>query len=124
MDGASKASDWVLIPVQPSPYDLRATADLIDIIRVRKQITDGRPGAAVIVNYFVAGTVLGTEIQAAVAEHPISVRHTQLVQRLVCPRTAASGQTVFDAKDQTAQTEIAAVADEVLQRIQQQGAKP
>ena len=119
--GAIKASDLVLIPVQPSPYDLWATTDLVDIIRVRQQITDGQPDAAFIVNRIVAGTVLGTEVQTVLAEQGIGVLRAQVAQRQVYPRTAANGETVFDAKDKAGKAEIAALADEVLERINQKG---
>lgn len=39
---AIKAADLVLIPVQPSPYDIWAAADLVELIKARQEITDGR----------------------------------------------------------------------------------
>lgn len=38
---AIRASDLILIPVQPSPYDVWATSDLVDIIKARQEVTDG-----------------------------------------------------------------------------------
>src|ERR1700742_4300468 len=33
---AVRTADFILIPVQPSPYDIWATADLVEIIKTRK----------------------------------------------------------------------------------------
>ncbi|QDE42284.1 hypothetical protein E6P06_02930 (plasmid) [Citrobacter sp. CF971] len=36
---AMKAADCVLIPVQPSPYDIWATSDLVDLVKQRIELT-------------------------------------------------------------------------------------
>ncbi|NEM13200.1 MAG: AAA family ATPase, partial [Xanthomonas perforans] len=38
---AIKAADVVLIPVQPSPYDIWAASDLVDLVKQRIELTDG-----------------------------------------------------------------------------------
>ena len=40
---AIKCADLIIIPVQPSPYDIWASEDLVDIIKHRQQLTDGNP---------------------------------------------------------------------------------
>lgn len=37
---AIKASDIIIIPVQPSPYDIWATSDLVDLVKQRIEMTD------------------------------------------------------------------------------------
>lgn len=37
---AIKVSNFILIPVQPSPYDIWATSDLVDLVKQRIEITD------------------------------------------------------------------------------------
>jgi hypothetical protein len=44
-----KAADCVLIPVQPSPYDIWATSDLVDLVKQRIELTDGKLKAAFVV---------------------------------------------------------------------------
>ena len=46
---AIKASDIIIIPVQPSPYDIWATSDLVDLVKQRIEMTDGKLKAAFIV---------------------------------------------------------------------------
>ena len=40
----------MLIPVQPSPYDVWSCADLVDILEARRTVTDGLPHAAFVVS--------------------------------------------------------------------------
>ena len=57
LDGAAKladlipavirVSDYVLIPVQPSPYDVWAVSELVDLITARRQVTEGSTGCGV-----------------------------------------------------------------------------
>ncbi len=46
---AVKVADLVVIPVQPSPYDIWACADLVDIIVARRSVTDGKPKAVFVI---------------------------------------------------------------------------
>ena len=109
-----KIADVVLIPVTPSPYDLWAATDLVDFVKARREITDGKPKASFIISRAIAGTRLGDEITDALAEHELSVFDTHIVQRQVYPQTASEGGTVFDSRNAAALAEINALADEVL----------
>ncbi len=46
---AIKCSDLVLVPVTPSPYDIWACNDLVEIIKARQSVTDGLPKAAFVI---------------------------------------------------------------------------
>lgn len=110
---AIKASDVVLIPVQPSPYDIWATADLVEAIQARQEIADGTPRAAFVITRKIAGTKLGSDVRSALGEHGLPILAAEVVQRQVYPRTAAAGLTVFDADNAQARDEIDAVATEL-----------
>jgi chromosome partitioning protein len=56
---AVKAADVILIPVQPSPYDVWATADLVDKVKQRREITDGKLKVAFVVSRAIEGTKIG-----------------------------------------------------------------
>src|SRR5512144_2401425 len=47
---ALKVADLVLIPVQPSPYDIWAAESLVELVRTRQEITDGKLKAAFLVS--------------------------------------------------------------------------
>ena len=110
---ALKVSDAVLIPVQPSPYDIWAASDLVDLIRARQEVTDGIPLASFVISRAIKRTRLGREVTGAVAEYGLPVFEAMTIQRQAYPRTAAEGRTVFDEAAPDAIAEINAIADEL-----------
>lgn len=111
---AIKVSDFILIPVQPSPYDIWAASDLVDFIKARQEVTDGAPLAGFVVSRVVEGTRLGGDVRAALDEYALPIFETTISQRQVYPQTASEGQTVFDAGNAKAKAETTALIDEVL----------
>jgi chromosome partitioning protein len=120
---ALKVADVVLIPVQPSPYDIWAAADLVDLIKARQEVTDGKPQAAFLISRAIKRTVLGREILAALAEYGLPVFASGTVQRQSYPRSAAEGRTVLEDGSKEAAEEINAIADELLASFGSGGAR-
>lgn len=108
IDGAPQAADLavsaiksahiVLIPVQPSPYDIWATADLVELVKSRIEITDGKLQAAFVVSRAIKGTKIGGEIEEALNGYGLPVLPTRITQRVSYPTTAAAGTTVLDTE--------------------------
>ncbi|MBP8938496.1 ParA family partition ATPase [Brucella anthropi] len=113
---AIKAANFILIPVQPSPYDIWATADLVDLVKQRIEVTDGKLRAAFVVSRAIKGTKIGSEITEALNGYGLPVLATRITQRVGYPGSAAAGSTVLDLEpDSEAAREIIALADEVKQ---------
>lgn len=93
---AIKAASFILIPVQPSPYDIWATADLVELVKARVEITDGKLKAAFVVSRAIKNTKIGTEVTDALLGYGLPVLDSRVVQRVSYPGTAASGSTVLD----------------------------
>lgn len=93
---AIKASNFILIPVQPSPYDIWATSDLVDLVKQRIEITDGQLKVAFVVSRAIKGTKIGDEIIEALQGYELPVLDSKIVQRVIYPTSAASGCTVFE----------------------------
>lgn len=93
---AIKAADFILIPVQPSPYDVWATADLVDLVKARIEILNGTLQAAFVISRAIKGTRIGNEITAALAEYGLPVLNSRITQRVIYPTSAATGETVFE----------------------------
>lgn len=111
---AIKAADFILIPVQPSPYDIWATADLVELVKSRIEITDGKLKAAFIVSRAIKGTKIGTEIADALNGYGLPVLKSRITQRVLYPSTAAAGTTVLDAEpDSDAANECKALVAEI-----------
>lgn len=112
---AVKAADLVLIPVQPSPYDIWACADLVDIITARQEVTDGSPKAYFIVSRVIKKTKLSGEIKAALEDYNLPILRASTTQRVAYPTTASEGLTVFSEPGSDAAKEIKKIKDEVLE---------
>ncbi len=111
---AIKCADMVLIPVQPSPYDIWACEDLVEIIKARQEITNGKPKAAFIISRVIKNTQLGKEIREALEGYGLPVFKNYTTQRVVYAKSAATGSTVLsnDTKED-ASNEIRAIAKEL-----------
>lgn len=115
---AIKAADFVLIPVQPSPYDIWATADLVDLVKQRIEVTDGKLQAAFVVSRAIKGTRMGAEVAEALSGYGLPVLDARITQRVIYPGTAAAGTTVQDVDPGSdAAHEIRALMTEIKERL-------
>lgn len=112
---AVKAADLVIIPVQPSPYDIWACADLVDIVTARQEVTDGKPPAYFLISRVIKNTKLSGEIKTALEEYELPVLKASTTQRVAYPTTASEGLTVFKDPNSEAAKEISAIKSEILE---------
>ena len=111
---AIKAADVVLIPVQPSPYDIWACADLVDLIKARQEVTDGLPKTAIVISRAIKRTILGREVREALEEHGLPIFAQGTAQRVIYANSAASGSTPLEAEPEgEAAEEIRRLAEEL-----------
>lgn len=111
---AIKCADIVLIPVQPSPYDVWASEDIVDVICERQKIANDIPKAAFVISRQVNNTTLGKEIREALNEYELPVFENGTFQRIIYPKTAAIGSTVLDVDPNgEASREIRLIANEL-----------
>ena len=115
---AIKAASFVLIPVQPSPYDIWATSDLVELVKQRIEITNGGLKAAFVVSRAIKNTKIGNDIMAALRDYELPVLGTRITQRVIYPGTAAKGTTVMDAEPYgDAAAEMEGLASEITQLV-------
>lgn len=113
---AIKAANFILIPVQPSPYDIWATSELVDLVKTRIKVMDGKLKAAFVVSRAIKGTRIGTEITDALTEYGLPVLSARITQRVSYPGTAAAGTTVLDTEPSgDAAHEVRRLAKEIKQ---------
>ena len=111
------AADLVLIPVQPSPYDVWASMEMVTLIAEARVY---RPAlqVAFIINRRIAGTVIGREARSALANQQIPTLHAEIHQRIVFAESVAAGRLAAELDpDGAAAREIAALAMEVARLI-------
>lgn len=113
-------SDLVLIPVQPSPYDIWATKDIVDLIKTRQEVTNGALKAAFIVSRQIVNTTFGNDLRELLQEFELPVFKNGTFQRINYAVTA-NGSTVFDDRSHnrshSAITEIIAIWSELVEFI-------
>ncbi len=112
---AVKAADIIIIPVQPSPYDIWACADLVDIINARHEVTDGKPLAYFMISRAIKNTKLSGEAAIALEGYELPTLKAATTQRVAYPTTAAEGLTVFDDPKSAAAKEMNCIKDEILE---------
>ena len=60
-------------PVQPSPFDVWACADLVEMVDARRAVTEGKPLAYFVVSRAIKGTKLSGEVSAALEDYGLPV---------------------------------------------------
>ena len=114
---AIMASDVVLIPVQPSPYDVWAADEvvkLIDEARVYKESLK----SCFVVNRKIANTAIGRDVREALSSYPVHVLSASVTQRVVFAEAAARGQAVYEIDPEgSAAEEMQAVLAELVEYL-------
>jgi chromosome partitioning protein len=112
---AIRASDVVLIPVQPSPYDVWATADLVELIKLRKEVTSGQPKAAFIISRMIKCSILSRDICTPLCDYELPVLESKTSQHVAYAQTASQGESVY-AESTKATLEFDLLVKEVIER--------
>jgi len=109
------SSDLVVIPVQPSPYDIWAAADTVDLVR-KAQIYKPTLKSTFVINRKIANTAIGRDIAEALAEFAdVPVEPRAMHQRVVYAESAAQGLAVFETNPACdAAKEIAIIAESLV----------
>jgi chromosome partitioning protein len=108
------ASDLILIPVQPSPYDVWATKDTVDLINEAAPLKENLKSVFVI-NRKIVNTAIGRDVVEALAEYQFPILQAQLCQRVTFAESASAGLTVLETNpNSTASQEINALIAEIL----------
>jgi chromosome partitioning protein len=113
MRSALLAADLVLIPVQPSPFDGWASAEILSLLAeakiYRPQLT-----ARFVLNRCGARTIIARETAKTLADHDPPLLASRIGQRVAFADTAQTGRLVFEVdEDGPAAREIAALTAEI-----------
>lgn len=111
---AIMASDLVLIPVQPSPYDIWAADEVVKLI-AEARVYKENIKSVFVVNRKIANTAIGRDVGEALAAYPVPVLKAFVTQRVVFAEAVAQGKSIFEI-DQVglAAKEVQAVLDELM----------
>ena len=111
---AIMASDLIIIPVQPSPYDIWASSDIIKLIR-EAQIYKPGIKTAMLISRRIANTAIGRDVEQALGCFDVPVLASKISQRVIYAESASAGLSVFEQNSRSAAaSEIRDVAEEIL----------
>lgn len=112
---AIMASDLVLIPICPSPYDVWAAEEVVKLIAEARVYKENLKSAFVI-NRKIANTAIGRDVGDALAAYALPVLTATVAQRVIFAEAAAQGQAVHEIDPSgPAAAEIEALAAELLE---------
>jgi chromosome partitioning protein len=92
---AIMASDIVLIPVQPSPYDVWAAKEIVDLLQEASTFKETLKSGFVI-NRKIVNTAIGRDVAEALSSYAVPMMTSQICQRVSFAESAAQGQTVLE----------------------------
>ena len=111
---AIMASDLVLIPVQPSPYDIWAADEVVKLI-AEARVYKENIKSVFVVNRKIANTAIGRDVGEALAAYPVPVLKASVTQRVVFAEAVAQGKSIFEIDQEgLAAKEVQAVLDELM----------
>jgi len=108
------AADVVLIPVQPSPYDVWACTEIVSLVR-EAMIYKPTLRAAFVISRRVGRTIIGREVASALEQFDLPVLNGAISQRIAFAESAINGQLVRELnRVGAAQAEVATLMFDVL----------
>ncbi len=114
---AIMACDLVLIPVQPSPYDVWAAKEIVDLLK-EASVFKEKLKSAFVINRKIVNTAIGRDVTEALAEYPIPVLHAAISQRVSFAESATQGLTVYEiAPGSQATGEMDALVVEIMEML-------
>ena len=109
------AADIVVIPVQPSPYDVWAAQEVVNLIKEATVFKENLKSVFTI-NRKIVNTAIGRDVTEALTGYEIPVLRSQLCQRVSFAESAATGKTVFETDPNgTAAKEVKALVNELIE---------
>ena len=114
------ASNLVVIPIQPSPYDIWAATELTEII---DEVSDpfnelqSPINVAFLVNRKINNTIIGKQSAKSLEAFNINILDTHIIQRVAYAESASKGSTVIeDNIDMLAKKEFYNLTQEILEK--------
>jgi len=118
---ALAVSDFAIIPVTPSPYDIRSVRKTLDMIHEGKKEAGIEVQSYLLISRKIVGTNLGREARDALRAFGIPILKTEICQRVALCEAGILGQTIHEyAGNSQAADEFDDLGKEVL-KWQKQG---
>ncbi|MGA7932984.1 MAG: ParA family partition ATPase [Kovacikia sp.] len=127
IDGAPRVSDLtrsailaanlVVIPIQPSPLDIWAAHEVVELVEEAK-IFNPNLLAMFLINRKIVNTAIAREVADVLKEYSIPVMESAISQRVAFAECLNIGSTVMEtAPNSSAAAEVQAVVNEILDAV-------
>lgn len=113
MCSAIAVSDLVLIPVQPSPYDIWASMDTIELVKNRQAIANDKPECRFVLNRCIPNTIIASDVKAHMHKSAFKHLQTSISNRVIFAESAQRGCTIFESGNELAISSIKSLGDEM-----------
>ena len=110
------AADLVLIPVQPSSYDVWAASETVKLIE-EAQGFKPEIQAAFIINRKITNTAISREVEEALSDYEFPLLKTTIGQRVIFSESSAGYSVMELAPSNKASTEIKKFSQEVMKMM-------
>lgn len=106
---AISISDLIIIPIRPSPYDIWATLDTIDLIKT-SMAANAKLKAIFVINQAIQNSTITNDVIGALNMHPeIYLAYKYICHRVAFAKCVNLGGTIYDSKDASAIREMHAL---------------
>ena len=113
------AADLVLVPVQPSPPDVWATAETVDLVNEARVFKETLK-SAIAINRKIVNTVIGRDVREALLTLNTPILQSDISQRIAFAEAFADGKTVSDLDPHShAAHEVEALVTELVRNYEQ-----
>lgn len=115
LPGLFSISDYILVPVQPNPFDVLAVQDTIALIDQAKEI---RPEikAGMVLNRVINRTSFTGQVRDLLNGYGVEVLNTQIYTRVAYGRSLLHENSA-ETRDEKAANEIGGLAGEILTKL-------
>lgn len=114
MAEAIKLSDYILIPIKPSQFDIWAVKDTIDLIETRMQLDD-KLKAGLVLSQVNKQTNITKDVKGFIEESfAIKLLSQSTGIRVAYAEVLSSGMSVFESASKEAKEEIIEITNEIL----------
>lgn len=114
---AIMASDVVLIPVQPSPYDIWAADEVVQLVQ-EAAVFKEKLKSVFVINRKIANTAIGRDVREALEAYELPTLEASVVQRVAFAEAAAVGKAIYEQdRDGVASREIEAIVNELKEHF-------
>lgn len=108
-------SDMVIIPLQPSPYDVWATQDTIDLVKAAMS-ANPRLRAMFLLNQAIPNSAVNSDVLNALKEYAPKIKTFEqaIGRRVAFNKSARDGETIYKTKDKQGMFEINQVTHQMI----------